>query len=218
MKRARILVVDDKPNVCEIVATVLEKYDVATASNGSEALALIASESFDVIVTDVCMPGANGHEVLVAAKARSAHTQVVLMTGFATVADAVSAMKQGACEYIEKPFHPDDILLAVAQALQPCTIGAAGAPPVVAEVAGSRGQVGATTSLPYRKAIDAARAAASRNYLGALMREFGGNVTRAAERAGMDRENLHRLLRRFGLHSSDFRHPGQVSQAADRVP
>lgn len=59
--------------------------------------------------------------------------------------------------------------------------------------------------MPFREAVDLARDRASRDYLIALLREFGGNVTRAAERAGMERESLHRLLKRFGLRSDDFK-------------
>ena len=60
-------------------------------------------------------------------------------------------------------------------------------------------------NLPYKEAVEAARDRLSRDYLVALMRELHGNVTHAAERAGMERESLHRLLRRHGLHSEDFK-------------
>ena len=59
--------------------------------------------------------------------------------------------------------------------------------------------------LPYKEAVVEARDRTSREYLVALLAEFGGNVTRAAERAGMERESLHRLLRRYGLRSDDFK-------------
>ena len=213
MSPHRVLVVDDKPGVCSLVSKILERYEVVTASNGSAALDLIASETFDVIVTDVCMPGANGHEVLLAARARAPCTQVVLMTAYATVADAVVAMKQGACDYIEKPFDPDDVLLAVAQALQRGRGDGEGRGSTAEAVPGG-GWRHPATSLPYRKAIDAARATASREYLVGLLREFGGNVTRAAERAGMERENLHRLIRRFGLNAEDFRQRGRIPDVA----
>ncbi len=61
--------------------------------------------------------------------------------------------------------------------------------------------------MPFREAVDLARDRASRDYLVALLREFAGNVTRAAERAGMERESLHRLLKRYGLQSDDFKEP-----------
>ncbi|MFL5272754.1 MAG: sigma 54-interacting transcriptional regulator, partial [Anaeromyxobacteraceae bacterium] len=63
----------------------------------------------------------------------------------------------------------------------------------------------ALTALPFREAVDEVRDRASREYLVALLREVGGNVTKAAERAGMERESLHRLLKRYGLRSDDYR-------------
>jgi transcriptional regulator of acetoin/glycerol metabolism len=59
--------------------------------------------------------------------------------------------------------------------------------------------------LPYREAVDLARDRVTRDYLVALLRELDGNVTRAAERAGMARESLHRLLKRYGVRSDDFK-------------
>ena len=61
------------------------------------------------------------------------------------------------------------------------------------------------TSLPYRDAVELARDRTSREYLLALLREFHGNVTQAAARAGMERESLHRLLKKHGLRSEDFK-------------
>ena len=63
----------------------------------------------------------------------------------------------------------------------------------------------ALAKLPYREAVDLARDRVSRDYLVALLTEFEGNVTHAAERAGMERESLHRLLKRYGVRSDDFK-------------
>ena len=63
----------------------------------------------------------------------------------------------------------------------------------------------ALARLPYREAVEQARDRTSREYLVALLAEFGGNVTRAAERAGLERESLHRLLRKHGIKSDDFK-------------
>jgi len=71
-----------------------------------------------VVVTDLRMPGADGFEVLRAVKARSPETEVIMMTAYATVGDAVEAMKQGAYDYLQKPFDPDDASLVVARALE----------------------------------------------------------------------------------------------------
>jgi DNA-binding NtrC family response regulator len=62
--------------------------------------------------------------------------------------------------------------------------------------------------MPYREAMETARDRISREYLAVLMREFEGNVTRAAERAGIERESLHRLLKRYGVRSEDYKKAG----------
>jgi len=108
MPRTRVLVVDDKENMLKLFAKILaEGYELTTAGDGTRALALVASEAFDVVVTDIRMPGASGFELLQAVKARAPGTEVVMMTGHATVADAVQAMRMGAYDYLEKPFDPD---------------------------------------------------------------------------------------------------------------
>ncbi len=119
MSPVRVLVVDDKENMLKLFGRILgEGYAVSTASDGARALALIASEEFDVVVTDIRMPGAGGFEVLQAVKARAPSTEVVMMTGYATVGDAVQAMKMGAYDYLEKPFDPDAAALVVSRAAE----------------------------------------------------------------------------------------------------
>ena len=115
----RVLVVDDKENYLRLWERILapaEDWHVRTAGDGAQARALLAAERFDVVVSDIRMPGADGFEVLGAVKARSPATEVVLMTGYATVADAVRAMKLGAFDYLEKPFDPDAARSVVAAA------------------------------------------------------------------------------------------------------
>ncbi len=119
MERARVLVVDDKENILKLFARILgDGYELTTAADGGRAIALVASQPFDVVVTDLRMPGADGFEVLRAVKARAPETEVVMMTAYATVADAVEAMRQGAYDYLQKPFDPDDASLVVARALE----------------------------------------------------------------------------------------------------
>jgi DNA-binding NtrC family response regulator len=119
MDRARILVVDDKENILKLFARILgDAYEVTSAADGGRAISLIGGQEFDVIVTDLRMPGADGFEVLRAAKARAPDTEVILMTAYASVQDAVTAMKQGAYDYLQKPFDPDDASLVVARALE----------------------------------------------------------------------------------------------------
>ena len=119
MNRVKVLVVDDKENMLKLFGKILaDGYELTTAQDGARALALLAGEAFDVVVTDLRMPGASGFEVLQAVKARHPSTEVVMMTGYATVADAVQAMKQGAYDYLEKPFDPDAAALVVQRAAE----------------------------------------------------------------------------------------------------
>ncbi len=119
MNRARVLVVDDKENMLKLFARILgDGYELSTAAEGDRALALVGAQEFDVVVTDLRMPGADGFEVLKAVKARSPDTEVVMMTAYATVADAVEAMKQGAYDYLTKPFDPDAAALVISRAVE----------------------------------------------------------------------------------------------------
>ena len=115
----RVLVVDDKENILKLFGKILaDGYQITTALDGASALSLVATGDFDVVVTDIRMPGAGGFEVLAAVKARSPFTEVIMMTGYATVGDAVRAMKLGAYDYLEKPFDPDAAALTVARAAE----------------------------------------------------------------------------------------------------
>jgi DNA-binding NtrC family response regulator len=200
---ARVLVVDDKPHLLELVGSILEgTYEVTRAPDGGAALALIESEPFDVVVSDIRMPRADGFAVLSAVRRRSAETQVVLLTGYASIQDAVAAIRKGAYDYVEKPFDPADLALVVARALERRRAGTGQVP---WEVPGAAGAAGAPGRRTFREAVAAARDRASRDYLIWLMRKFGGNVTQACREAGLERESLHRLLRQAGVRTEQFK-------------
>jgi DNA-binding NtrC family response regulator len=202
MTAARVLVVDDKPHLLDLVASILgEAHEVTRASDGAAALGLIESEQpFDVIVTDVRMPRADGFQVLGAARRRDPGTQVVLLTAYASIPDAVAAMREGAYDYVEKPFHPDNLALVVARALERRRD-----PRSPAIDLGAPGEGARSARKGFREVVTAARDHASREYLVRLMREFNGNVTRASRVAGLARESLHRVLRRHGLAPEEFK-------------
>ncbi len=118
MDRARILVVGDRPNVLRMFSRLLRNaYEVTTEANASRAISLIASREFDLIVTNVRMPGVGGLEVLRAAKSRAPDTEVIVITPYGGVQDAVEALKQGAYDYLQTPFDPDDALAIIEKAL-----------------------------------------------------------------------------------------------------
>ena len=204
-----VLVVEDKENMLEMVRQILASHhDVTTAVDGTGALALLETRAFDVVLTDVRMPGADGYEVVRRTKERWPTTEIIMMTAFASIPAAVEAIRRGAYDYIQKPFDPDDLSLVVARALERKRIREIPAPTVPDSPAGAPPEaatVDTAASLSYEDAMIRARKQSSRDYLVALLRTFDGNVSRAAERAGMERESLHRLLRRYGLKAEGFR-------------
>ncbi|MFH0903324.1 MAG: response regulator, partial [Pseudomonadota bacterium] len=101
-----VLVAEDDEEMLDLVRRVLtdEGYQVVGARNGNEALARINSGGFDLIVSDVRMPGPDGMDILRGAMARQLDQPVILMTAFGTIEFAVQAMREGAYYYITKPF------------------------------------------------------------------------------------------------------------------
>ncbi|MBL7996616.1 sigma-54-dependent Fis family transcriptional regulator, partial [bacterium] len=108
----KILVIEDNATMREGIVDVLKpRYTVECSSNGQDGLAWIRKHYFDVVITDYKMSGMDGMEVLKRVKEISPETEVILITAFGTVDIAVEAMKQGASDFITKPFSPDELLL-----------------------------------------------------------------------------------------------------------
>ncbi len=119
MSPYRILVVDDKETMLSLFQRILSEHQVSTAGDGAKALAMLdAEEPFDVIVSDIRMPGLDGLSLLKEVKRVQPETEVILMTAYAEVGDAVDAMKAGAMDYLVKPFDPDDAVAVVNKALE----------------------------------------------------------------------------------------------------
>ena len=93
-------------------------YLVVTAENGSAGIDLIEREAFDLVVTDLRLPGANGLEVLQRVKKSAPETGVIVITAFAEVKTAVEAIKEGAYDYLSKPFDPEELRIAIARFLR----------------------------------------------------------------------------------------------------
>ncbi len=117
---SKILVIDDEQSMRDFLAIMLKKEDheVVTAGNGADALKAIHAEIFDLVITDVKMPGVGGIDVLKTIKEISPETVVIMITAFATAETAVEAMKLGAYDYITKPFKIDEIKLIIQKALE----------------------------------------------------------------------------------------------------
>ncbi len=112
-----ILLVDDEPLIRLSVGDALRAagHNVRLASDGAEALNLIAEKVYDVVVTDVRLPRADGFTVFRKARQVSPATDVIIITAFGQVKDAVAALKDGAHDYLTKPFDADELVLRVAR-------------------------------------------------------------------------------------------------------
>lgn len=118
--RSKILVIEDEKNMREILSMLLEGegYVVVTAPDGTTGIEQLRKDIYDLVITDIKMPGCDGFDVLKEAKEISPETLVIMITAFGTTESAVEAMKLGAYDYIHKPFKIDEIRLVVKNAIE----------------------------------------------------------------------------------------------------
>ena len=116
----RLLVVDDEPSMLEFLEIMLRKegYDVTCTTSGKEAISFCGETSYDMVITDIKMPGVTGLDVLRSVKEISPETIIILITAYATMETAIQAMKEGAYDYISKPFSPQDLVASVEKVLE----------------------------------------------------------------------------------------------------
>ncbi len=116
----RILVVDDEPHVVQIFQDLLAQrgYEVVSSQNGDDAIVKVTTGSFDLVLTDINLPGVDGLEVVRAAKAADKDTCVILITGYASTTTAIDALRQGAYDYITKPFDLWETAKAIDRGLE----------------------------------------------------------------------------------------------------
>src|SRR5437660_1782098 len=115
-----LLLVEDEAPLREAIAEQLSDkgYRVQQAASGEAALGHLAEFAFDIIVTDLRLPGIDGSAVIEAAVARYPHIIAIVVTGFGTVKDAVEAIKRGARDFVSKPFQIDELLHVLDSALE----------------------------------------------------------------------------------------------------
>ena len=116
---ARILVVDDEPIVGDRLKPALEKcgYDVETQTDSQAAIDRLASERYDVLITDLKMSGPSGLDVLRFVREQAPTTRVIVITGYATAEQAKESIKGGAVEFIAKPFRISQLRELIARTL-----------------------------------------------------------------------------------------------------
>lgn len=110
-----ILVVDDEPDYCNVLKMILsgKGYKVDTCGNGKEAVQKLGKRSFDLVVTDLCMPVMDGRQLLEEIKQREYDTEVIMLTAHGTIEQAVDAMKAGAWTYVTKGHDPEELLMEI---------------------------------------------------------------------------------------------------------
>jgi two-component system, NtrC family, response regulator len=120
MANASILVAEDEDTIRQVIEAMLKKegYQVVTAANAEEALEILEKTRFDLLITDLHLPGASGIELLRQAHAVYPSTVVIVMTAFGTIQSAVEAMKAGAYHYVTKPIHRFELKTLVSRALE----------------------------------------------------------------------------------------------------
>jgi DNA-binding NtrC family response regulator len=120
MTKGKILVVDDDPSLRRVLQVQLEQeeYEVAVAASVQETLSVLQLRPFDLLITDLKMPGMSGLDLLRHARSQYPQTIIIMLTAFGTVDTAVEAMKAGAYDYLTKPVHPDEMSVVVRRALE----------------------------------------------------------------------------------------------------
>ena len=117
---SQILIIDDEANNRDALSMLLTSagYRVQSTDSGEEALQIMQSTPFEIVITDLFLPGVSGIDILKKVKADSPYTNVILITGNASAETAVEAMKEGAFDYITKPFNIEKLKVLVAKALE----------------------------------------------------------------------------------------------------
>lgn len=120
MEPHNILVVDDERNILKLLSVTLKErgYGVETARAAEEAIERFNHTPFDLVITDLKLPGMTGIDLLEYVKSRNADVPVVMITAFGTIENAIEAMKKGAFNYLTKPVNPDEFLTVVKEALE----------------------------------------------------------------------------------------------------
>jgi len=118
--RGRILVVDDELKMCKSLETLLsqEGYQMTTVQDGKKAIQILREKDFDLVITDIKMPGCDGLDVLKATRAKDKDALVIMMTGFGSLESAVSAINQGAYDYLLKPVDFSELELSIKRGLE----------------------------------------------------------------------------------------------------
>ncbi|MCS7163970.1 MAG: response regulator [Thermodesulfovibrio sp.] len=117
----KILIVDDEPDMLKLLSMILKEktpYEIITTNNPIEAVQLIKTIDFDLIITDLKMPGLDGLQLLEEVKKKDEDIPVVIITAYGTIDSATEAIEKGGFDFITKPFKKEQILFTIEKALK----------------------------------------------------------------------------------------------------
>lgn len=168
-----LLLVDDDKTFCQVLSAALERrgFVVRAAHTATEGLSAAASDLPEYAVVDLKMPGLSGLDLVKKLKQLDAHTKIVVLTGYASIATAVEAIKLGAIHYLAKPADADEIIAAF-----------------------QRGS-GDTGIAVEPKPLSLSRL--EWEHIQKMLAECGGNISETARRLGMHRRTLQRKLAKY---------------------
>ena len=118
---AKILIVDDEPDMLKLLSMILREktsYEITTTNNPMEAIELAKQGGFDLVISDLKMPGLDGMEIIDAVKKVDEDIPVIIITAFASVESASEAIQKGGFDFITKPFRKEQILFTIDKALK----------------------------------------------------------------------------------------------------
>jgi DNA-binding NtrC family response regulator len=117
----KILIVDDEPDMLKLLGMILRQkttYEIVTTNNPVEALDMARNGCYDLVITDLKMPGLDGLELLQAVRTCDEDIPVIIMTAYGTIESAEEALRKGAFDFITKPFRKEQILFTIEKALK----------------------------------------------------------------------------------------------------
>ncbi|HDZ61825.1 MAG TPA: response regulator [Nitrospirae bacterium] len=193
MDKAKLLIVDDEEIALKSLEKAMKKegYNVTTTYSGPNALKFLDAQEFDVVLTDLKMVKVDGMEILRRCRRLYPDSEVVMITGFASLDGAVDAMKKGAYHYIAKPIKLDEMRQVVKEALEKIKLKK--------ENTSLREQIEGTfrnkkDRIPSLEELEM-------DYIRWVLKDVGGNKTQAAQILEIDRVSLWRKLKKYGLET-----------------
>lgn len=120
MDRENILIIDDDPDACKTLGMILEEkgYTVSTAESGKKALELASEKKFDLAILDIKLPDLDGTELLKKLKVASPGMEIIITTGYASLQNAILALREGAFDYLTKPLDIEEVIISVERAIE----------------------------------------------------------------------------------------------------